>query len=233
MVQWISATARGCSAASTSSQSNQGATPTSADLLDLAKAVRNTATPPEIPLDRLFLLRDVIESRQSCYQWYISQRDPELDTPNRMHKHFIDVLKEVYGILKEVHKRQIDETTGQGSTDSTIDTGFSDGPGSLVNRFDHLDLEDVSENDSEDTTATAISFSAVRADEGVSTEDQAKADRRFALWCFLEDLHRIRQHIERVWARYQQGHLSFLIASYVTNVSFGMMQRLSAEFDTI
>ena len=57
-------------------------------------------------------------------------------------------------------------------------------------------------------------------------------DTIFALWCFLEDLHDVRKSVRETWQEFADGDVSFLAASMVTDVAFGLMRCVDDEFTT-
>jgi len=61
------------------------------------------------------------------------------------------------------------------------------------------------------------------ADETLKLDE--RAEEEFDLWCFLQDLYDIRQHLRGVWTEYRDGHLSFFAACAVTDTAFGLMRR--------
>ncbi|KAK4548346.1 hypothetical protein LTR36_010216 [Oleoguttula mirabilis] len=219
IVSWLTKSASRCSIACANATCK--AVISTSDLLRFANAIANAKSPIEIPPSMLEIIADVIAGRKYCADWYTAQsaqepaRDGTTKSASESHRHFISVLQDIYGILHKL-------PTLDGQSEAAAKE-------SLSNVFDNLNLEEPSEDalGDEPQPRTGDTHSSNAIADTLALDD--RAEKEFALWCFLKDLQEIRLFLDENWRSYSAGQLSFLAASSLTDTAFGVMRRADAS----
>ncbi|KAK5127814.1 hypothetical protein LTR85_004930 [Meristemomyces frigidus] len=207
-------------------------------MLRFTNAIANATI--EIPAAVLELLADVISGRKVCADWYTAQvissngDASTTEESNKGHAHFLEVLQETYDVLKAARKRQKVAKWHSPPEKSADVEREAEAKESLPSLFAQLEVEEPSENPLGDEPSPTFQQQDEHEQqpEYHSLEVDDSAEKEFALWCFLEDLHEIRTYLRSIWSDYATGELSFMTASAVTDQAFGIMRRTERDLKT-
>ena len=190
------------------------------DLLSLARSIASAKPPVDIPYTRLKLIADVIIGRQACAAWYAAQSGlgVQAERSKESHPHFIEVLKNVYGILLSAHKSQRMDKAATVKPRLNLTTD-SEAAKSLSNIFSRLNVEEPSDTPLGNTNTSERSATLGSAQAAVSTNAAAQEcnlssydELRFLLWFFLQEMHDTRQWVRAIWQDFAANKISFLVA---------------------
>ncbi|KXT07591.1 hypothetical protein AC578_10214 [Pseudocercospora eumusae] len=204
------------------------------DLLKCAELISIWDHPPvEVPFEMIELAADVIAGRSNAVDFYSRQQHKsEADRASDAgHIHFIKALKQVRDFLETARSRRKSRAKKH-VPKSVGEEGDDDRPAHhLSNLFDHLQVEEPSiEAWSKPPRKKAESATRV-VSEPITLEVNEEEEKRFALWCLLQDMEELRAFIQRTWREYRNGDtVSLVAASTVAETGFGIMRRMEGEF---
>lgn len=199
------------------------------DLLRLAKSISSTRPKVTVPVAMLLCVRDVIEGRTQCANFYTqlensgTQTDETFVRLNRSHQYFISVLERIQDQLQGLQVETSTRTPSQPAK-STTKIGKKA-------KFDVLELEEPSAwsestpdtGKEQDASGNYDGFSASDPPEPASRcslEEDADMEDSFAIFCAFQDLRVIRLHLQAVWKDYHNGRISYLVAIEITKAGF-------------
>ena len=225
LVNWLITAANACSKGAKSIISD-GEPVRTHQLLELAQIIHSAEPPPKIPIQVLKLASRVIEGRRFCSQWYSVQSRPENSKQNESHQHFITVLEDLYSILKEAGDRYM-KSIGAACA-QTHNTPLTREDDFLFGPYSALDVEDPSE----DALGTGPKRKAKRSHhQATPLQNNPRDEKDLALWCFLKDMHDTRLFVRQAWVDFQDGQISFFVASSIANVAFGIMRHANRRMN--
>ncbi|KAK5127815.1 hypothetical protein LTR85_004931 [Meristemomyces frigidus] len=205
-------------------------------LIDLATAIATAQPPSDIPAAMLELIADVINGRRVCADWYTAQPSATTLAPdsNKSHRHFISVLQDLYDVLKAARKAQKSEAPPIPGPPPTLCSAEVPSRESLTNLFERLHVEEPSDDPlggppPKDGTSSRSGRRGLGAVSENALELDEEEEKRFAVWCFLQDMREIRQFVRGVWEEYRDRRLSFYAASTITETAFGIMRRAGSD----
>ncbi|KAH8771449.1 hypothetical protein BGZ57DRAFT_954322 [Hyaloscypha finlandica] len=205
----------------------------------------------KVPLVIQGVLRRAIRARKRCTLWFqkstSESNKEEYKASNSSHQHFIRVLERALEILEpcfEKYKPAASKAKKPGSADNHQVPGPSS---SISNRFELLEVEDTGDenldiNASEAAVSTMPTTKLPQNKSKAVTiyelERSMEEDLQFRVYCFFEDLHRVREFLIQTWQRYADGKIDLVTASLVTNVTLALvreseerMKHLSPKLD--
>ncbi|KAK5127823.1 hypothetical protein LTR85_004939 [Meristemomyces frigidus] len=97
----------------------------------------------------------------------------------------------------------------------------------MTNLFSQLEVEEPSAAPLGAQPKTQLPKNAAKVQEYDLADEE---DNAFALWCFLEDLNDVRTFVRNTWHEFAAGDISFVAASMVTDVAFGLMRSADEDF---
>lgn len=212
-----------------------------AELLQLAKAIKATTPAPYIPAEVLDLLRDIIRLRQLSAIDHAAKsmrRGKILSEEDESHQHFICVLQEVLDLLISTRAANPPATTEQVLASPTCEPGKKKRKGKKAPRtFDFTTDSDIPrlEEEVQDANPDAVATDSI-GKAGVDLahlefELESREDGlSFALLCHLRDLHDARKFICQAWLDYREGKVSHLAASMVAETGFALMKCADHQF---
>lgn len=100
----------------------------------------------------------------------------------------------------------------------------------ISNLFDFLQVEEPADGVASQEGAPSAYAAPSTPSVKLEREDN---DTAFELWCFLQDLNDVRTSVQETWVEYSKGQVSFLLASSVTDIAFGLLRCADAEFSAI
>lgn len=183
-----------------------------------------------VPADIVAMLdRTIAARRQHNDYWYGQECDSEekeaLKQSNESHGYFIDVLEKVRDILRPRMPADV--------LDNIPTQSSENGLSGLTNIFDVLDV-------SEPTLPSQV-LQVEEADQTLKTrqtqtlhftvqEEPDLGEVYFAVDCFFNDLHNIRQYLRQVWDGYHQDASDLVAASLVTNTAIEFVRGIEEDF---
>ncbi|KAF7198398.1 hypothetical protein HII31_00137 [Pseudocercospora fuligena] len=224
LVRWIIKTASSCRRSLV--KSNNGVVSTK-NLIECTEVIVSWKPPVDIPVHILELLEDVILGRSLCAKFYTnkgkkSREEAEVD---RSHAHFISVLEDMMALLKEARAKRakkLKKTRDASSIAETTD--LMQAEEKLSNLFENLQLEEPSEGSSPYVTSKKAKNQRSEPPAATLEVDEA-AEKRFAIWCFLQDAKEIRDFSRQTWREWRSGQLAFETAATISEVAMGMIRR--------
>ncbi|KAK3624408.1 hypothetical protein LTR56_021032 [Elasticomyces elasticus] len=225
VVQWLAETAGTECIGITSSPQSKTIQLTTANLVQLAKRIVGKASPKrEAPkgLDSIIrILVHVIAGRRECSVWY--QQKAELaGQKNASHSHFIEVLRTVLQSLQQASEGSLRKKSKAKKKAPVPEENV------LNNIFEGLSVEEPSEGSQHVAHPTPRAATPTRPSKVNYELEVHEDDKDFALWCFLEDCHKLRVFVRNTWLSYVDGRLSLPVAAEVTNRAW-LLIRIAAN----
>lgn len=200
------------------------------ELIPLAQSI--AAVNIDVPLEIIYIAKDVISGRQRCLSWYheLAQSNdvgPEVLASNRTHKHFLAQLQEVHDILLDTYRaRQPESNVSPRKFNADLEK--------MKNSFQYLNVEEPAEVGVEE----AIEFKSdakMKTSKGVKQTasydlDDEQEEKSFAIFCLFQDFADLREQTCNLWMEYKSGDLSFMTACLLTNTAFKMYHRAAGDF---
>ena len=210
---------------------------TTRDFATMAERIAKQKPPVKIPQIILTLLRSAISLRKRCSDWFLSKAGHEA-AKNITHSHFIQVLENVLLNLQPNSSPESAESPSITMVDSKV-VASSHTPDNesqldnMTNIFDILNVEETELNETDERAPTTkipeeSKTTVPPRRYEVETDDE---EIYFALYCFFDDLDRLRDFILDLWIDYKSGDLDLVTASVTTNMAFQLVSR--AEQDLI
>ncbi|KAF7198378.1 hypothetical protein HII31_00117 [Pseudocercospora fuligena] len=231
LVRWVIKTALACRRSIVKLSSSKVSVK---DLLKCAELISTWDHPPiEVPLEMIELAADVIAGRSTAVDFYSGhQKKSEAEKASDAgHIHFIEALKQVRELLETARRRRkskakkhVLKAVGDGGNADCVTNHLS-------NLFDHLQVEEPSiEAWSKPSLKKAESASKL-VSEPITLEVNEQEEKRFALWCLLQDMEELRAFIQQTWREHRNDDtVSLVAASAVAETGFEIMRRMEGEF---
>lgn len=235
LLRWLKSHAHSQSLTGTSSPCKTSkATSSKVNTNELVPWARSLALAKiEIPLEIIYITKDVISGRRDCLSWYeelarSSDVDPEVLTSNRTHKHFLSQLRAVHDILLDTYQARQPKTQ---SFASKLDAELE----KTKNSFRYLSFEDPTESNVAEAT-DVNSGSGSEPTQKVAQRpidyalDDGKEEKSFAIFCLFRDFADLRRQTCNLWLEYKRGDLSFLTVCFLTNTAFQLHSSAAEDF---
>lgn len=210
--------------------------------VELASAIAERARENvKIPITIIDLLQQIIKMRRKVSEYYKMQSrsradDYNLRGDNHKHKHFISKLEEVLKILQSVSESPAHSTAKPKEGPSSASQKCEETPmDDINNRFNALEVDEPIElgpdDGAESSSVQPKTPQAIKSQDVVYDASESEDDEiDFAVFCFFEDLRRIRVFLIQIWQDYKSGKIDLMTASVVSNTAFGFVQNIDAEF---
>ncbi|KAF2217869.1 hypothetical protein CERZMDRAFT_80527 [Cercospora zeae-maydis SCOH1-5] len=212
-------------------------------LIEYAKRVVAARNPTiEISTAILAITKDAILGRTASMQWYQEIADngnsagvkdvSDLRQANSTHKHFLQVLEQVWEILNREHKSRRPKRKKQMPKLASVEND-------LTNLYQHLQIEEPAdipggESASDELSDPVTSAAPPNTQAGQGADefqlDNGREDELFAIWCVLKDMFDIRVHLKGAWRQYKQGTLSFISAAKIAASGMAVCWEIAGEF---
>ncbi|KAI1409954.1 hypothetical protein F5Y13DRAFT_202579 [Hypoxylon sp. FL1857] len=205
---------------------------TTEQLLLQAEAVYQNRANIRMPLTVKESLERAIRTRQKCADWYQKSENDSSDYAEDGHLHFIKVLRDILTKLSpEESQTEPKRESKKGASAARKDEANIE----LQNRFSNLTVEEV--DDSFELTPAQVAVATTKKAKGkqVRSADifelivEKTFDDVLAIFCFFEDLHKIRDHVRQTWEDHKSGKINLVTAAIITHVAMRMVR--SAEED--
>jgi hypothetical protein len=209
-----------------SSKPTQTTRLSSADLINLAKAIEGQASSSSLPPvgihDTIRLFKYVISERQECSASLKGDGNHKADED---HDAFVKVLEQVVrsleaAILKSKQLKDI-QSKRKESTGAT-----------LSNKFDLLTVEDPSEILGDQSTKASAPVKMSQPKPAVVFELESNDDGgKFALWCPFQECQELRASVKAVWQGFwKKEEVTLLVASLVAESGCDLIQQIVRRF---
>ncbi|KAH9207683.1 hypothetical protein DL95DRAFT_415434 [Leptodontidium sp. 2 PMI_412] len=212
------------------------------ELLIQAELVASHNKPPvTVPLSIQIVLQRAITARKRCSTWFknivSATKTSEFQDSNATHEYFITVLERTFELLEPRFEPKKSTTRSDTQQSSSTPHTPQDQASELGNRFQGLEVDDISDHESENfgiklptkTTADPGNRSKAKTPNVFELELFVVDDMPFFVYCFFEDLHRTRKLILQIWEDFREGKLSALTASITTNIAMELVQKAEKE----
>lgn len=200
------------------------------DLLPMATRIAASTEPKiDITLELLDVLKDVINGRQLCADWYaaLAKQPQQGGSENdKTHQYFLDVLKKIYEILQKEHKSRRPKRKKK-MPQLPTDTG------DLTNLFQHLGLEETAEETPEAVTPLFDGTRKVKQPTVNAKLEDSKHEQEetmFAVWALLHDFHGIRKSTRKTMKRFVDGKISFMAVAQATIDAMHVSASIADQF---
>ena len=230
MTRWLVTSATACRRSATA-KTKDGFVSTK-DLLQYTQLIVSWKPPIEVLGSVVELVEDVIIGRKDCADFYAAQ-----DAADAGHEAFISALEEILGKLKEARSRQKKEKGAARKVADRFPQETVDGAQkqqaheALHNLFENLQVEGPSEEAWQAAPAKKDPKNTASSPPVVPTlEVNPDEERRFALFCFLQDMFELRKVIRETWEQARSQKLSYVTATMVTETAFTFMDRAHVKF---
>jgi hypothetical protein len=196
----------------------------------------------KVPLVIQGVLHRAIVARKRCSVWFreasAAKETTNYDEANLKHEHFIKTLERAFDILQprfELSSSQSQNQARQASGNNLSESGSGSIP---ANRFEGLEVEDIDDEHLDITASDPITAAPnirlirkvkSKTDDVWELDLTLDEDLPFIIYCFYEDLNRIRKFIEETWEDYAKGRLDLLTAAATTNLAIGVVQTAEKE----
>ncbi|KAH7135234.1 hypothetical protein B0J11DRAFT_502074 [Dendryphion nanum] len=176
-----------------------------------------------VPRTILIILADVISCRKECAAYYKSWKielvSKEKQNADGGHLHFIQVMQDVYHILKP-KCAELEAATEQ-----------KDVKPKLLNLFEYLDVEDAVESGEPiEEFVQPEAKTEKQIPQATYKLVETDSDSMFAIYAFLMETNSVRLFIRSIWADYKSHRGSVHILAEVTNVGMGLLRTLYNQF---
>ena len=202
------------------------------ELLPLAHSIAERWPTVQISSKFVRCLEESIRARKLSGMSFSNTTDPEILASNERHQHFIGVLEAVLSLLKPLKNQQEQPRRTNYRPPRVEDEDAPPPVPEATNLFDTLKLYTKEE---ETTTGEAPVEEAPTSKTNIPIErdnDSKEADRFFALFCLLVDLHRIRCYARKTWVQYKNREVDLITASVVSNTAIDIVNKLQTEVFT-
>lgn len=186
------------------------------DLLKCAELISTWDHPPiEVPFEMIELAADVIAGRSTAVDFYSAQQQKSEaeKASNAGHIYFIEALKEVRDLLETARNRRKSKAkkhvsksvSEEGDADRTINH--------LSNLFDHLQVEEPSIEAWSKPPRKKAESATLSVSAPITLEVNEQEEKRFALWCLLQDMEELRAFIKQTWLEHRNGNSVSVVAA--------------------
>ena len=202
------------------------------------------ATQRRTPTVVLSTLGRTIRSRKRCNVWYQGQpiNDASLASSNRSHQQLDSVLDKLFIVLDQNHIHgSADDSREQ--LEAIVTTINSDLAGTSASDTVELENWNLAWHElDQDAFERYRSPRSVPAPENESQMrkkpeppvnyqvEESTDDIRFELFSLFKDLHRIRQHINRLLEKYVSGNVGLVLIGAVINSAIGIVRSIETKF---
>ncbi|KAI1332921.1 hypothetical protein F5Y16DRAFT_130458 [Xylariaceae sp. FL0255] len=209
---------------------------TTQELAAQVNAVSQSKSNIRMPRIIKVFLERAIEARERCSDWYEKTEHEQKVYDEGGHRFFIKILRDA---LSKLGPDDDDKSTQEPRKTSTLpasrQTSKSKSNFSLENRFSYLKVEQVDDESHLSPTEVALITRAKRdsrSDDLIDIYELAaeKAfEDAFAVFCFFEDVHRIRKTLKRTWRDCNSAVVNLTTATVVTQTAINMIHKAEQD----
>ncbi|CAG8975903.1 hypothetical protein HYALB_00006520 [Hymenoscyphus albidus] len=198
-------------------------------LLQQAKYLANQKPPIQVPYIVVRSARRAIEARWKCRQLYddilagMEDGNAALKKSNEGHEYFVNTMEAILEILGPFLQQEV--ISGASRQVSSTE----------ANIFELLEMEDCDDDESSPLSSRNESpkerFEIFDLSQAESASNPLQTWRSWRVQAFyaIEELQAIRRHVYSVWEDYQNGKVDMIVASFVTEVAFNLIESIERE----
>ncbi|KAI1779167.1 hypothetical protein F4818DRAFT_455312 [Hypoxylon cercidicola] len=200
------------------------------DMIAQADAIYNHIPKIYMPYTVKAHLKQAIDARQRCSAWYEKAEDGAMGYDSGGHRFFITMLQDA--LLKLSDHKDPPNVTNEPAAKKLFAPDTNTDTIKMENRFSHLNIEDADQTHHPTPTETSpITTQQTPHDtiDEFELEEDKKIEEAFAVFCFFEDLHRMRERLRKTWKDCESGEINILTATAVTQASILVSSRAERE----
>ncbi|CAG8951634.1 hypothetical protein HYFRA_00005434 [Hymenoscyphus fraxineus] len=199
-------------------------------LLKQAKYLANQKPPIQVPYIVVRSARRAVESRRKCRQLYddilagVEDGNAALEKSNEGHEYFVNTMEAILEILGPFLQQK-----------EVVSGAFRQVPSTEANSFELLEVEDCDDDEFSPSSSRNESpkgkFEIFDRSQAESASNPLQTWRSWRVQAFyaIEELQAIRHHVYSVWEDYQNGKVDMIVASFVTEVAFNLIESIERE----
>ncbi|KAJ3033787.1 hypothetical protein HDV00_005828 [Rhizophlyctis rosea] len=202
------------------------------EIIALADFVTSKGKPTvKVPLRVFLAAQRAVLGRKRCTAWFLSKglKSEQEARSNEAHWYFLFVFEKVVEVLSPFVERSPDQKSEAQSTEGAADDSYKLGSHEgLEDQNSFSILDSIPFDINEDLGATAGPSTPKASPRGSTPgsgnlvlytieSDQDKAEFRFSIFCFFDDLHTLRSFINQTWSNYNIGTINIMTASVTTD----------------
>ena len=144
---------------------------------------------------------------------------------NKVTLHFVGVLQKTLQVLVPVHelqkleKQKFKLAKPQGADDRATNTL------KVTNGFGQLEIEEIDESSLDAIPDASVERTEPRSTKKYEIDDEGE-EWLFAVHCFYNDMHQIKDYLMRLWENYLTGDIDLATAAVTTNTAIDLIPPL-------
>lgn len=189
----------------------------------------------QVPEEVLRVARRALEARKKCREEYetllsgMEDRDFAIAKSNEGHGYFIIAIETILEILKPRFKPSEDLS---GKTEPSLRSSTPANIFELLEVYDCLD-EDIATFGNPMTSALMAEGTNDKPEphELETTPEPLHNQRSWRVQAFyaIEKIQDIQRHVQSIWQEYLGGKIDMMVASFVTEISFQLIERIEHD----
>ena len=196
------------------------------DFVKMAEAIaRASDVSKSISTGLIKVFKRCIQARSDTIDWYALHDDEDDDdATEESHSHFVGVLQKTLQVLVPVHelqkldKQKFKLAKSQGADDGATSTL------KVTNAFGQLDIYDIDESNLDAIPDATVERTEPRSPKKYEIDDEGE-EWLFAVHCFYNDMHQIKDYLMRLWENYSAGDIDLATAAVTTNTAIDLIRR--------
>ncbi|KAG9228927.1 hypothetical protein BJ875DRAFT_500356 [Amylocarpus encephaloides] len=183
-----------------------------------------------VPSNIAHKLRRAIRVRKRFAAKFASEGPEEEEPSTRRHLHFIGILEDIAEVLGlNAILQQHDASQQEASSMTDLPENTSGETCETTRLFEELEIEDqVRMKESSLETEPAVSYNMKSKPKGKTVyelEQESAAEEILRVFCFFEDLHRLRKFLEETWEQARDNQIDITTAAMITNLALDIVRR--------
>ena len=205
--------------------------------VELARAIAQKVDHvSKIPRTIIRLIRQTIDLRRRVSRFYqlqanCGQNRRSSSEDDVKHIYFIERLEEVLEVLEPNQECENENVQNHRGMPAKVDAHHKE-PANIYEALRAHEYDEISDIQQEPVRQPAPQKQEnrpiARYDDKETKGDKCELD--FAIFCFFEDLGRVREYMNQTWKEYSRGEIDLATASLVTNTTFVLVRKAEEEF---
>lgn len=172
-----------------------------------------------MPSGLLTLFGRAIKARKQAQAWYKSAHLDDLG-----HAHFIYILTKVQDILRPLVP--VVQTTRPDKTRSPDDE-------STANRFTKLTVEEIAQEETEDSDANIAKLPPVVPAQIEQNDRDTEDEFFFAIRLFLKGIHELQNVVQEAWFKRQDFNMDLMASGLLANMAIDLVRRAEDQLESL
>jgi hypothetical protein len=199
---------------------------------DMAQLIAEQKPKIPVPDSILGLLRSAISLRRRCSNWFQKKatQEEQLRESTQKHSHFIGVLEDVLHILESSSTSSASHDLGDRVEELSLDATTLLAAEDKDTPYDVLYIDDALIDPSMENHDGGQDNQVTRPPPKVNYEMETTDEEvYFAIYCFFDDLDRLREFIRQLWSDYKNGLSDLITTSVTTNHALELVQQAEKD----